>query len=183
MFPSDLDRSRNHFFWLAGLACIAAVIIFFRQFLSSGFNLIAGDIGDTSFIIAILEHWRAVFHGRADFGSPAFFWPERGVLGYSESLFLLSIPYIAGRAVGMDIYLAFELTLFVFKGIGFFSMLWLLRSFVGVSNSIALLGAALFTLSNLYYLSVGHAQLMDCRICSVAGLPSLRRMVARWTRR
>ncbi|MGA8599129.1 MAG: hypothetical protein WB676_30800 [Bryobacteraceae bacterium] len=150
----------NYFPWIAGIVCLLSLVIFFRDFLESGFNLIAGNLGDNRFIIAILEHWRAVAHGRASFRSPNFFWPEHGVLGYSESLFLFSLPYAVGRAAGLDLYIAFELTLILFKAVGFFSMLWLLRSFVRVSRSVALVGSTLFTISNLYFIDTGHAHLM-----------------------
>jgi hypothetical protein len=47
----------------------------------------------------------------------------------------------------------------VFKAIGFFSMLWLLRSVAGISRQVALVGSVLFTLSNLYFVSMQHSQL------------------------
>ncbi|MGH2510960.1 MAG: hypothetical protein ACRDHZ_26650, partial [Ktedonobacteraceae bacterium] len=139
-----------------------SLAIYFHAFFLSHFNLIAGNVGDNRFNIALLEHWNAVAHGQAAFTSPNFFWPERGVLGYADALFLFAPSYILARVAGMDVYLAFELTLIVFKAIGFFSMLWLLRYFVGVNRSVALTGAVVFTLSNLYELGmfVGHAQLM-----------------------
>jgi hypothetical protein len=46
-------------------------------------------------------------------------------------------------------------------------MLWLLRSFVRLSKPVALVGAALFTLSNVYYISAGHAQLVTVVFISV----------------
>jgi hypothetical protein len=140
--------------------CLLSLVVFFREFLDSGFNLIAGDVGDNRFVIAILEHWRAVAHGQVAFNSPNFFWPEHGVLGFSESLFLLTLPYAIGRSAGMDPYIAFELTLILLKAVGFFSMLWLLRSFVEISRSVAVVGAVLFTLANLYFIWGGHAHLM-----------------------
>jgi hypothetical protein len=155
--PDKLSTAR--FLFLALLVCLLTLAVFFRDFLQSGGNLIAGDIGDNRFIIAILEHWRAVIQGQAPFTSPNFFWPEEGVLGYSESLFLLSLPYIVSRSVGLDYYLAFEISFIVFKAAGFLSMLWFLRSVVGASRPVALLGSVLFTLSNLYFVSMGHAQL------------------------
>ncbi|MGA2742540.1 MAG: hypothetical protein ABSG65_34515 [Bryobacteraceae bacterium] len=144
---------------LALLVCLITLIVFFREFLQSGFNLIAGDVGDNRFYIAILEHLRAVIHGEAPFTSPNFFWPEHGVLGYSDSMFLMGLPYIIARLAGFDGYLAFEMAFIVFKAAGFFSMLWLLRSVVGVGRPVALTGSALFTLSNLYFVSMGHSQL------------------------
>jgi hypothetical protein len=151
---------RGHFLGITCIVCLITLAVFFRHFLESGSNLIAGNVGDNRFCIAIMEHWRAVIHARASWLSPNFFWPEHGVLGYSESLFLFAVPYIIGRSVGLDHYIAFEITLILFKAIGFFSMVWLLRSFVGVSRTVALIGAILFTLSDLYFISAGHAHLM-----------------------
>lgn len=168
---SRTNSTTARFSILALLVCLLTLAVFFRDFFQSGCNGIAGDVGDNRFVIAILEHWRAVFHGEASFTSPNFFWPERGVLGYSESLFLLSLPYIAGRSAGLDHYLAFEITFIVFKAAGFFAMLWLLRSMARVSRAVALIGAVLFTLSNLYYVSMGHAHLVTVAFTPlIAGL-------------
>src|SRR5260370_9927334 len=142
------------------LICAGALGMFFRDFFQSHFNLIAGNTDDNRFLIAILEHWRAVAHSKASFPSPNFFWPEPHVLGYSEAFFLPALPYSFLRSLGLDHYLSLEIALFVLKAIGFFGMLWLLCSFVRVSKPVALVCAALFTLSNVYYISVGHAQLM-----------------------
>ncbi|HLJ15254.1 MAG TPA: hypothetical protein VKV15_12210 [Bryobacteraceae bacterium] len=147
------------FLLLACLICLLTLSVFFREFVRSDYNLIAGNLGDNRLIIAILEHWRAVAHGHAAFTSPDFFWPEQDVLGYSDSLFLMSLPYMIGRSIGLDHYLAFEMAFIAFKAIGFFSMLWLLRAIAGTSRAVALLGAVLFTLSNLYFFSMGHSQL------------------------
>ena len=158
---AESDGSTTNDFRCA--ACIVGVLvlaIFFRQFLTSHFDLIDGNIGDNRFVIAILEHWRAVFRGEAAFRSPNFFWPERGALGYSDCVFLLFPPYAAGRATGLDPYLAFEMSLISFKAIGFFATLWLLRSILGVTRPVALVGSVLFTLSNLYFVSAGHGHLM-----------------------
>ncbi len=156
----DSRLHRNLLLVAASVVCLLSLGIFFRDFLESGFKLIAGDTGDNRLVMAILEHWRAVFHGRACFTSPNFFWPQHGVLGYSECFFLLAPPYVAARAVGMDPYIAFEVTLIVFKAVGFFSMLWLLRAFAEVEWATALVGSALFTFSNVYYISAGHGHLM-----------------------
>jgi len=142
------------------MACLASLFIFFREFFESGFNLVAGNVGDNRFLITILEHWLAFARGQAHFTSPNFFWPEHGVLGYSDSLFLFSLPYSVARAAGADHYIAFEITLILFKVAGFISMLWLLRSFIGVGRTVAILGSSLFTISNSYVVSLGHAQLV-----------------------
>ncbi len=118
-------------------------------------------MGDNRLYVTILEHWWAVLHDRATFTNPNFFWPESHVLGYSDAVFLYAIPYVLLRYLGFDYYLSFELTLIALKILGFLAMLWLLRSFVRLSQPVALVGASLFTLSNLYYISVGHPQLLS----------------------
>ncbi len=164
----DRPGRKLRFALASGLVCTAVLALFFRHFLYSHFDQVAGDLGDNRFVIAILEHWRAVARGQASFPSPNFFWPIRGALGYSESLFLLALPYELARSTGADPYLSFEIALVIGKAVGFFSMLWLMRSVIGVSRSVALFSAALFTLSNLYYISIRHSQLI-----AVALLPLL----------
>ena len=135
--------------------------------LQSGFDRVAGDIGDNRFIIAILEHWRHVFLGQVpDFTSPIFFYPEKGALGSSESLFLFAIPYTIARAAGADMALSFQLTLIAVKVIGFWGMFLLARRFLNVGTVLATFAAALFSMSNMYFMSVTHAQLS-----SVAFIP------------
>jgi hypothetical protein len=151
----------------ASVTCAIALLIFFRDFVSSRFNLIAADVGDGRLMIAILEHWWAVARHQAQFLSPNFFWPERGVLGYSDSLILFAAPYSIARYMGLDRYLAFELCLLAVQAIGFVSMVWLLHSFLRASRTVALVGALLFAMGNVYYraLGSGHVQLMAVDFC------------------
>src|SRR4051794_5670986 len=83
--PESLAQAENTIpesdsIWLSFLpliACVCVIVLIFWNFFASGFDRVAGDIGDNRFIIAILEHWRHVFLGRApDFTSPSFFYPE-----------------------------------------------------------------------------------------------------------
>jgi hypothetical protein len=142
------------------IACVCVVIWFFRDFFQFGFDRVAGDIGDNRFIIAILEHWRHVLFGQvSDFTSPIFFYPEKGMLGSSESLFLFAIPYTLIRAAGTDMALSFEITLIVIKVIGFCGMFLLARQFLNAGTVLATFAASLFTVSNMYFISTGHAQL------------------------
>src|SRR5689334_21215959 len=160
---SAVSWRREHplFVLVTVIICAGALGAFFRDFFQSHFNLIAGNADDNRFLISILEHWRAVAHGRAGFTSPNFFWPVPHVLGYSEAFFLPALPYFILRSLNLDCYLSFEITLLVLKAIGFLGLLWLLRSFAALSRPAALFGATLFTVSNMYYIAVGHAQLMS----------------------
>ena len=62
--------------------------------------------------------------------------------------------------------LSFQLTLVAVKVIGFWGMFLLARRFLNVGIVLATFGAALFSMSNMYYMSVTHAQLS-----SVAFIP------------
>ena len=145
--------------WLAAVTVGATcIIIFFWQFFLSRFDLIIGDLGDARFGITILEHWLHVFHGQEPLASPLFFYPEQGILGYSESFFLYSLPYAVLRAFGMDRYLSFEITLIFLKALGFASTLLLLRRGLKAGRWPAVFGASLFALSNVYFNQAGHVQ-------------------------
>jgi len=63
------------------------------------------------------------------------------------------------RFLGLDRYLAFQATMMLVTGVGFTSMLWLLRRLLRLNPWLQLAGASLFTISNIYYVQMGHAQL------------------------
>ena len=115
--------------WLAAYIICALLCLFvvFRPFWTSHFDLVLSDPVDGRFSIAILEHWTKVFQGHSPLASPNFFFPERGVLGYSDTFFLTSIPYAIVRLLGAGRYLSFEITMMFLTTVGFGSMLYLLR--------------------------------------------------------
>jgi hypothetical protein len=122
----------------------------FREFVVSGGELIAGDFGDARLSVALLEHWYNVFRGLDAWLSPLFFFPIQHVLTYSVTLFLQSLPYSSFRAAGCDPYVAFELTLWLLTLVGYASTIGLLRD-LGFRRGFAILGALLFTFSNLFH--------------------------------
>jgi hypothetical protein len=131
---------------------------FFREFPLSGFQQITGDMGDSRYSLALLEYWRLFFGGRAAFGSPGFFYPVRGVLGFSDGMFLLGVPYSAFRLVIADRYLAYELTVAFLQVIGFISLYLLLRQWLGIGRVTSGFGAFLFGVSNVYFNSAYSVQ-------------------------
>ena len=143
---------------LCGLLCI---LVTFRSFFWSHFDLVSGDAADGRLCLALLEHWTKVFSGRAELASPNFFFPEPGVMGYSESLFLCAIPFSCLRALHVDRYLALEITVILLQVIGFTAMLCVLRRTLRLNRWIALAGASLFVVSNIYYLSFYKIQLIS----------------------
>lgn len=140
-------------------AALAAAVIFFWPFFASHGDLLSGDLGDNRLHLVILEHWRAVAAGQASSLSPNFFAPVPGVLAYSDALFLYVPPYLLLRAITLEPYLAYQLTLIALKFLAFLSLFALLRRAASLSPALAAWAAALFALSNVYSVSLGHGQL------------------------
>ncbi|MGB9366390.1 MAG: hypothetical protein WCE79_10290 [Xanthobacteraceae bacterium] len=110
--------------------------------------------------MALLEHWRSVILGRAtDWRSPIFFFPKDGVLGNTDALALLGIPYTVAR-LRYDEFLSYDLSYAALYVVGFISMALLLRDGLRLSHPLAILGSILFIVSgNIYQWSI-HAQLL-----------------------
>ncbi len=163
-----MNRFRSAGALLAAACALASVAFLYRAFLASGGDLVAGDLTDARSLIAVLEHWQAVFAGRAPLTSPNFFTPFRGVLGYGEAMSLFAPPFAALKLLGLDPYLAYQLALALVKAAGFCALFALLRRPMSLSRGAALLGAALFTVSNNSYISAPHAQLSAVAFLPVA---------------
>lgn len=162
------------------LAATATILVFFAPFFLSGFDRITGDSGDNRFILVILEHaFQVLSLRRPDPLSPPFFWPEPGVLRYSESLLLFALPYAPLRALGLDEFWALQASLIAIRLAGFASMHLFLSQSLRLSPAWSLFGAAFSVLASVNFVTQGHAQL------SVAGLlPLLAVFLSRyWTTR
>ncbi len=142
------------------VVCAAAsLFIIFRPFFASNFDAILADPGDGRFEVTMLEHWTRALHGKIPVTSPNFFYPEKGVLGYSDALVGLGVPYAGFRALGADRYLALEFVMMLVMLVGLFGMYQLLFEVLQFRRSIALFGAFLFTISNMYYIDLVHVHL------------------------
>jgi hypothetical protein len=142
------------------IICLAlSLFIVFRPFFTSHFDAILADPGDGRFEISMLEHWTRSLHGKADLISPIFFYPEKRVLGYSDTLLGLGVPFAALRSIGIDRYLAFEYVFMCVTAIGFVGMYCLLRGVLRFARSTALIGTFLFIISNMYYIDLVHMHL------------------------
>ncbi len=143
---------------MTALLCAASLFVYFRDSITSGVELVTGNGGDNRLYIVILEHWVAVLRGQVPVRSPIFFWPEPGVLGYTDTFLLFVPPYAVARTLGFDRYAAFQGTVMSAKALGFVATYLLLRRALAVDRLMAALGAVLFTISNASYLAAGHAQ-------------------------
>jgi len=140
--------------WLVGAS------LFFRAEWSSGFRKIMGDNHDTVHITFLQEHWFHVLHGQVSWRSPSFFYPLKGVLGFSEGFVLFQIFYAPLRLLGCDMFLAAELTVILFSLVGFASFVCLARVAFGAQRWVALIGGLAFTFANNLWLHLYWFQLL-----------------------
>lgn len=150
------------------LACALCVAVFFRNQLANGFTLLLGDRHDAVIALSIMEHWRNVLAGAAEWSRTGYFHPVPATLGYNDGYFLFGLAYAAFRGLGADPFLGGELTNMAMRAVGFLGMHAACRRVLGLPFAWALLGAALFTLSNNLFIRASHAQLF-----SVGFLPVL----------
>ncbi len=148
---------------LFAVCAAASLFIIFRPFFATNFDAIVADPADGRYEIAILEHWTRTFHGQDPIASPNFFYPEKKVLGNSDTLLGLGLPYAGFRSVGADRYLALELVMMLVTVLGLFGMYRLLFEVLRFRRSTALFGAFLFIISNMYYIDVVHTHL-NCAV-------------------
>lgn len=157
----------RHLF-IAVAVYIALACVSFKEFLLSRLDRIAGNFGDNRLCIVLVEHWFRVFRGLEPWNDPRFFYPARGVLGYTETMFLGSLPYALFRFLACDPYVSFELTLILATLCGYVGMIYLLRRWLNAGETLSITGAALFSLSN-----VSHLWILCAKTYSVMLLPCL----------
>jgi len=138
--------------WFAG------ALVFFRAQWRSGWNLMMGNDGDPRLVVYLNEHWFQVFHGQASWLNPGFFYPVKGLLGWSDTFFLYQVFYGPLRLLGADPFLAMQLTIVLLSLVGFASFFALVRLGFGSGRVVALALALAFTFSNTLWLHAGSFQ-------------------------
>jgi hypothetical protein len=151
------------------LASIALFSIFYREWIAGGFDKIPGDDGDALLNLHILEHWyRWLLRGEGAWLSLSSFFPLANTLGYTDSMFLLAVPFGLVRSLQLDLVTAYQFTLLFVHIVGYVAFYHLLRSVLLLRRIPALLGACLGTLNNAFYVSIGHTQLFTMGLIPVA---------------
>ncbi len=158
-YAEPVIQERQRVGWRLLLGWVVVDLLFFRHNYLSGFDQLFGDLGDPRIVLTLLEHWYHWWQGLSSWASPPFFWPVDGVLGYTDAYFLFAIPYVLLRELGVDGYLAMELSFRSMKGVGYLGMFWLLRSQLRLSPGYAIAGAVLFSILNGLYWHAIHMQL------------------------
>ncbi len=130
--------------------------------LSSGFRRCEGDLGDARLINYLLEHcWRWINRvpSHLELWSPPFFFPEKNVGAYSEILLGAAPPYMALRALGLEVDTAFQVWILTLGALNFATMYLLLRRCFRRERVSSAAGATLFAFSAPRLAHVGHYQL------------------------
>ena len=139
---------------------IIGAAVFFRDQWTTSFRAVMGNDGDTRLLVYLLEHWFQVFGGHAAWRDPAFFYPVKNVLGSSDGLLFYQVFYTPARAVGVDPFLAAQLSVILLSLVGYASFVCLVRLVFAAPRIIALLGGLIFTFSNALWLHSGWFQLL-----------------------
>jgi hypothetical protein len=139
--------------WLAG------ALVFFRAQWRSGWNLVMGNDGDSRLEVYLNEHWFRVFHGQASWLNPQFFYPVKGLLGWSDAFLLYQVFYSPLRLAGADPFLATQLTMVLLSLVAFASCYALIRRAFGAGQVISMAFAVTFTFSNTLWVHAGAFQM------------------------
>jgi len=149
---------------------LIAILVFFRQQFLSQFGYLSGDRFDGVIEVALLEHWFNVLKGVSVWSSPSYFFSYEKTLTYNDGYFLYGLVYSVFRCFSFDPFVSSELVNIVFKLIGFFGFLEASRRILNLSFGWALLGAAIFTLSNCSFVRGVHAQLYSVSLAPIEAL-------------
>lgn len=149
---------------------LISISIQFRTQLHNGFTLLYGDSYDAAIVVTILEHWFNVLKGLSHWSELYYFYPYTKTLGQTDGYFLIGLIYPFFRLFNLDPFLASELSNVVVRIIGFASFFLLARKMFKLPHSWALLGAALFIISNNL---TAHGQRLQLSTVSFAPIMAL----------
>ncbi|MCB4824286.1 hypothetical protein [Roseicella aerolata] len=166
---------------LVATACASLCLaFFFRGQLGNGFTLLLGDRHDGVIALSILEHWYNVLRGIEPWHRTAYFHPVPATLGYNDGYLLFGLIHAGFRALGADPFLSGELVNVATRAIGFAATLALGRRMLGLPFGWALLGAALFTISNNLFIRGSHVQLFSVSFVPLLALLAHGALAALW---
>jgi hypothetical protein len=138
--------------WLLGAAW------FFREQWTSGFNRVLGNDGDPRLIVYLNEQWFLVLRGSQPWRNPPFFYPTKGLLGYTDTFFLYQLFFAPFRILGAEPFLAFQLTLIALSFMGFVCFVIFTRMAFRAPLLVAVTGGLVFTFANNLFVHVGSPQ-------------------------
>ena len=108
-------------------------LAFFRNAIFSGFDKVMGIRFDTGLVVFLHEHWWKVLKGNASWLSPNFMYPSTKTLGFTDTYFLDTLLYAPLRLLGVEPFLAFQLTAILLGWIGYAGWFLVLRRWIGAT--------------------------------------------------
>jgi hypothetical protein len=156
--PSMRDFCNRSGRWIAAALFATGFALVFRGWLFSGFDGAFGDEEDGYLALALIEHWRHVFSGEAHWTDPIFFFPQHGVLGYTDAFFLFGVIGAPLRLAGVDAFIALMLVMTGAAVVGFFGFRRLAVRHFGIPPAYAAIGAFLFAFANMDAVKLIHIQ-------------------------
>ncbi|MES2347824.1 MAG: hypothetical protein V4641_09685, partial [Pseudomonadota bacterium] len=167
--PAAMARRAGR--WLLLLTLQALLLAWlFRANWANGWTWVLGDRYDSLIEVSILEHWFNTLRGLAQWSSVNYFYPYSNTLGYNDGYLAYGLIYSAARAAGADMLISAMVVNMVMKAAGFGAFYLCARRMLGLGFGYALLGAAIFELSNNLALHALHAQLLAVAFVPLAAL-------------
>ncbi len=149
--------NRGHLFMTFGLT----IGLVFSILPILGFDLIyfPGDMGDGRLNLIFLEHAHKFFTGQliTSYWDITFMHPEPNVLAYSDNLIGSAPFYSIFRALGYDIYSAYQAWFITVSALNYISAFYFLK-YVFKNNYTAVIGAFIFAFSIALQSQMTHAQ-------------------------
>jgi len=118
-----------------------------------------GDIGDTRFVMYILENYYQSLLGHAQVTSPAMFYPVQGLLGYTDANAAAVPVFSFFRLVGFDMYDAFQTSGMVCDLMAWLFCFLLFKKGLGLDAFPASVGSAFYCFNNIRYNQINHFDL------------------------
>ena len=152
------NKTRNIAGWVICLAILFLCGWFFYRNIP-GTDRLFGDDGDGRLTMLVAEHWYHVFGGEAAVGELGIFYPVQNTLAFSDMLLGYGIIHSVLRAMGLNIYYAYRLTIVLVHAFGVGTLFLLLKHYLRISFGWSLLGTMAAFFSSVYAIYISHAQL------------------------
>ena len=106
---------------------LVGFLVFFREQIGSGFDLVFGERGDARLASFIHEHMYRWLYIRSGLLSPPFFHDQTETLGYTDAFLFDQVIYAPLRLLGAEPLLALSLIALISSSIAFFFLYLFLR--------------------------------------------------------
>jgi len=157
MFSKKFNTKKVITWTVLILTVLILEIIFSRSIIFHN-DSIWGDNIDGRLNSLFMEHWYKVFRNKETIRNLPIFYPVKNTLGYSDTLFLLSLPYSVLRVFGISWLTAYQLTLIMTHLFGGICLAWFLKRSLKLPLWACIIGLIIGNFSNSYLVKIAHTQ-------------------------